>query len=334
VSRRYIPQPVLDAAHARSAARAAKDWATADRLRGEIETAGWRVLDAGLDFRLEPLTPPDLEIGGEVRYGRSSSVPSRLEDPAAGLATVILIATEDPDDVQRAIQSTKAHAPAGTQVVVVADAPSPEVDARLGWLSDGVEIVRTSERLGWAAALNIGLRRSRAEIIIILDTSVEPTGDFVGPLIEALVSPDVAIAGASGLGTVDLRRFNDVQGSRAAAAIEGRVMAFRRSDAVARGPIDERFRFHRNLDIWWSLVLRDEGPEGTARQAVVVGGLPLVRHPHRAWTDVPEAERERLSKRNFYRILQRFRDRADLAEPAAERTPGSPEVDADPATEA
>ena len=38
-------------------------------------------------------------------------------------------------------------------------------------------------------------------------------------------------------------------------------MAFRRADAAARGPLDERFRFYRNLDIWWSLVLRDEGED-------------------------------------------------------------------------
>jgi hypothetical protein len=42
---------------------------------------------------------------------------------------------------------------------------------------------------------------------------------------------------------------------------------------------------------------------------------PLVRHEHRGWTSVPEAERDRLSKRNFYRFLDRFRDRLDLAVP-------------------
>ena len=40
-------------------------------------------------------------------------------------------------------------------------------------------------------------------------------------------------------------------------------MAFRRLDAAARGPVDEAFRFYRNLDIWWSLVLRDAGGRAT-----------------------------------------------------------------------
>ena len=47
-------------------------------------------------------------------------------------------------------------------------------------------------------------------------------------------------------------------------AIEGYAMAFRRADAAERGPLDEHFRFYRNLDIWWSLVLRDEGEDARA----------------------------------------------------------------------
>jgi hypothetical protein len=89
-------------------------------------------------------------------------------------------------------------------------------------------------------------------------------------------------------------------------------MAFRRDDAAERGPVDERFRFYRNLDIWWSLVLRDEGEGRPPRRAVALD-LPLVRHEHRGWSSLPEAERDRLSKRNFYRIIDRFGTRRDLA---------------------
>jgi hypothetical protein len=39
---------------------------------------------------------------------------------------------------------------------------------------------------------------------------------------------------------------------------------------------------------------------------------PLVRHEHRGWTSIAPDERDRLSRRNFYRILDRFRDRRDL----------------------
>ena len=48
------------------------------------------------------------------------------------------------------------------------------------------------------------------------------------------------------------------------------------------------------------------------RRAVRVSGVDLVRHEHRGWTALPEAERDRLSKRNFYRLLKRFATRRDL----------------------
>ena len=47
-------------------------------------------------------------------------------------------------------------------------------------------------------------------------------------------------------------------------------------------------------------------------RAIRTEPLPLVRHEHRGWEAVPEAERERLSRRNFYRFLERWRDRPDL----------------------
>jgi cysteinyl-tRNA synthetase len=57
------PDAVVDLARARAEARAARDFATADRLRAEIEAAGWRIVDRGTDFSLEPAHPPDLTEG-------------------------------------------------------------------------------------------------------------------------------------------------------------------------------------------------------------------------------------------------------------------------------
>ena len=60
----------------------------ADTLRAELEAAGWKVVDSGADFQLLPAHPPDVVEGQRVRYGSSGSVPSRLEEPAVGPATV------------------------------------------------------------------------------------------------------------------------------------------------------------------------------------------------------------------------------------------------------
>lgn len=307
------------------------DWATADRLRAEIEAAGWRVIDAGTSFRLEVASAPDVEVGGEIRYGRSDAVPSRLDEPATGMATVVVVASPDAGENRRCLAGLIRGAPDGVNIVVVSDNVPNRATEDLGVVETKLEIIRTSAQLGQGAALNIGIRRSTAPIVIVLDPSIVPLGDVVAPLVAALADPTVAIAGPFGLVSADLRRFEEVTAAGEAtdagetstavpveaAAIQGYLMAFRRADAAARGPIDDGFRFYRNLDIWWSLVLRDEGEGQPPRRALVVPGLPVGRSEPAAWTRTPPAERDRLSKRNFYRVLDRFRTRLDLAVPSS-----------------
>ncbi|MEO5940963.1 MAG: glycosyltransferase [Candidatus Limnocylindrales bacterium] len=311
MTRAFIPDEILSLAHERAAARAARDWAAADRLRAEIEAAGWKIIDRGTDFGLEPAHPPTVAEGETVRYGSSDAVPSRLALAATGGASVVIVATDWPADVGRAIAGIRAHAPEGTAVIVVADAPSADQEAGLPGADDGLEVLRTTERLGTGAAWNVGIRRAATRVVIILDASVEPTGDVVTPLVAALDDPTIGVAGGFGIVSDDLRKFEDGAPGDVT-AIEGYAIAFRRADAAERGPIDERFRFYRNLDIWWSLVLRDEGEGSPPRRAVAIP-IPAIRHEHRAWTALPEAERDRLSKRNFYRIIDRFGWRRDLA---------------------
>lgn len=317
MTRQRIPNEVLAAAHARARAREARDWAEADRLRAEIEAAGWKVVDRGTDFALTPAAPPDVGDDTRIRYGSSRNVPSRLDEGPSGLATIVLPATDWARDLDRCLAALRLTVPSATSIVVVANGPAAEQEAALDDLAPDApgtprtEVVWTSERLGHAAALNAGLRRVGSSVAIVLDTSVEPTGDFVTPLVRALDDPTVAVAGAWGIVSNDLRRFEDAPAG-VVDAIEGYCLAFRRSDYAERGPLDERFTFYRNLDIWWSLVLRDRGEHQPPRQAIALDGLPLVRHEHRGFTSLPDAERDRLSKRNFYRILDRFGSRRDL----------------------
>jgi cysteinyl-tRNA synthetase len=323
VTRQHIPAEVLTAAHDRARAREERDWSEADRLRAEIEAAGWRIADRGTDFALSPIAPPDLADGDRIRYGSSQSVPSRLDEPEVGMASVVVVATDWPDDLARALAGLHDSAPDGTSIVIVANAPSPEQTEALealetpGTPDDAIrpavptEIVWTSERLGHATATNIGLRRTIGPVAILLDTSVEPTGDIVTPLAAALDEDDVAATGGWGIVSADLRKFDDAPAGDVD-AIEGYALAFRRTDVAERGPLDERFTYYRNLDIWWSLVLRDEGEGKAPRRAVALDGLPAVKHKHRGYTSLPDDERDRQSKRNFYRIIDRFGSRLDL----------------------
>src|SRR5262245_53915255 len=206
-----IPKDIREAADARALARAGRDWPEADRLRAVIEAAGWKVVDQGMSYTLSPAAPPDVADGSRVRYGSSANVPSRLEEPATGLATVVLVATDWPEDVNRTVDALQRTSPEGTSIVVVADGPSEAQSEALDSLDGpaGPEVVWTSERLGQAAALDAGFRRASGPVVIVLDTSVEPTGDIVTPLVRALDDPAVAVTGGWGIVSADMRTFTD-----------------------------------------------------------------------------------------------------------------------------
>lgn len=317
MTRPEVPDAIRKIADARSAARRAHNWAEADRLKAQLEDAGWKVADAASLYILERVVAPDEVEDGLTRYGASASVPSRLDEPATGSATIVAIATDWPEDLARLVHAVLAHAGDGLQVVVVANAPSSGQAAALSLLPASVEVVWLARRLGHAAALNAGIRRAAAPVVIIVDSSIEPAGDLPGALAAALEDPTVAVAGPFGIVSSDLRHFTEApEGQDDVDVIEGYALAFRRADFIARGPFDEHFEFYRNLDVWWSLGLRDYGeddPEDARpRRALRVTTVPILRHAHRGAAGLTEAARDKMAKRNFYRVLKIFATRRDL----------------------
>jgi hypothetical protein len=318
------PVDVADLAAARTEAREARDWAEADRLKAAIEAAGWKVVDRGLRSVLSPVGLPDVVDGDRVRYGGSAAVPSRLAERASATATVVVRATDDAAALGRLLGALRAHAPDGTQVVVVADAPSEAVSELLT-ASDGPsgapiggwdpELIWTVTRLGVADATMAGLRRAVGRVAILLDPGLALTGDAVTPLVDALDDPSVAVAGAWGRVSSDLRRWEPAAPGDVA-AIDGVALAFRRDDLIARGPLDAAFQTDRHLDTWWSLVLRDEGEGVAPLRAIRLADLPLARDDRHddAEDDAsgPPRERDRLERRAFYRLVRQFGRRRDL----------------------
>lgn len=244
-------------------------------------------------------------------------MPSSLEQPPVGLATVVLIAKDRPSDLERTLGGLMASVPLGTSIVIVGNGPSAEQAEALEAVEVApsgrlpTEVVWTSERLGHGAALNVGLRRVTGPVAILLDSSADPTGDFVTPLVRALDDATVVIAGPWGVVSADLRHFEGAP-SGDVVAIDGVCQAFRRADYARRGPLDERFIIGRHLNIWWSLVLRDHGADEPPGRAISVEGLPIVRHDQSAGDGLAKVEQDRLVKRDFYRLLDRFGARRDL----------------------
>jgi glycosyltransferase involved in cell wall biosynthesis len=288
------PDHVRRLAEERAGHRSARDFEEADALREEIRAEGWDVLDRAGGFELHPL---EADAPERVRPDRVRSV---LGETASADWTLQWLHEGWPEDVLRGISSFDGHSGGKTLQHVVVEA----VPASPGTWPDDVEVVRLVEDPGFGAARNAGLVRSRGRLVAVVDGSVEAAGDVLGPLEAALDDPAVGVTGPLGLVTEDLKEFRESAGPEVD-AIEGYLMAVRR-DLLRRVGFDRRFRFYRAADIDLTFQIKALGLRAVRAYA------PIRRHVHRAWDGASPHDRERLSKRNLYRFLDRFRGRTDL----------------------
>jgi GT2 family glycosyltransferase len=310
------PDPVLRLVAERETARANRAFARADDLRTQIRDLGWEVSDGPSGTSVRPALPAT--PAGEVGYARPEDLASVLDEPAAVAAGLLLVAEDDPGDFERFLRGLAATPPlVSWELAVVANGASFNVAAILAEVDLEIvpAILTTSARLGWADAVNLGLRRSHAEVTVLVDTSLEPTGDFVEGLLAAFEDPSVGVAGPWGVTSGDGRQFAEAPPGEVD-AVEAYCLAVRRAVLRDVGLFDHRFRFYRNADLDFSFAARNAG-----WRAVATATLPLERHEHRGFSSLPAEERDRVSRRNFYRFLKHWGDRGDLLLHPAPRAP-------------
>lgn len=276
----------------RIACRLARDFEAADAIREKLRAGGWDVVDSAAGSELQAIKAP----------------PAAGTKPASRAVTLLAVVHGWQPDAERWLLSVFTHTKADFEAIVVDNSGDPRI---AGWpkqrAAERLRVVTLDPPLGFAAAVNAGIEAAAGVVVVLFDPGVELKGDAITPLLEALADPTVVVAGPFGLrGRGTLKEFDENPGPEVD-AIEGYVMAFRREDALALGGFDSRFRFYRIADVEFSFRLRDRGG-----RAIVVTGLPVEKHEHRLWESTEPAERDRLSKRNMYRFLDRWRGREDL----------------------
>ncbi|CAN5871509.1 hypothetical protein BH23ACT8_BH23ACT8_18380 [soil metagenome] len=301
------PAHVVEWAQQRARLRAAGDYAAADALRDRIAGAGWRAVDSEDSFRLE----------AAVRF--EAVIPARVADRSAepdGVdASVLLLLEDHPatrEDATRCLSGVLAHH-TGTayELILLDNGAGGEIG---DWAADvarnpGVTAVHLAKAVGFAEARALQHRVATGGLLVWLDTGVEPTGDLLSPLIAAFANPAVGLAGRWGgdLGP-GIDRFANADPAPAGAplrevhAVWGYLLALRRR-MVTDGAItmDPAFAFYRNADADVAFQVRSAG------RRVVLLDLPAVQHAHRAYADTPATERDRASRRNYRRLLDRWR---------------------------
>ena len=297
----HVPGEVVSLAEQRGEARAARDFAAADALRDRITELGWTIVDEpGGGWRLEPAAPP--APGETMLRVPARDVATVLDQSAAFDVSLHWVVEGWPEDVERGIASFRTNATERRLQFVVADVTG-EDPAR--WGSD-VEVVSLEDGTGWGAARNAGLKRSLGHTVLVLDGSIEATGDVMGALETTLADEGVGICGPFGIVTKDLHQFDEAPGPGDCDAIEGYLMAMRRELLTTVGLFDEKFTWYRTADIELSFRVKDRGLR------TVVVPVPVTKHEHRMWFETDPATRAKWSKRNYYRFLEKFRGRYDL----------------------
>ena len=291
------PEEIRKLGQERQAARVAKDFARADQLRDEIAAAGWEVVDLSGSFELRP----------KARHATFESV--RLLKPFVSDESEICIAmivTGFQDDVVTAIKSIHKFSDVPIALICIGDVGvlEKEIDAKLF-------LVQITDDCGWGAAANALLGNVLTKYVVIMDPSTQFVGDAITPVLDELrLGQYAAVGWRGGLVNVedDWRSVAD-KGAGEVDVLFSYFLALDRESALEAGGFSSRAIYYRNADIEFSLKLRH------ANGRLLQMDLPLKQERHHGYHDVDPAFRETQSKKNYDRILERFRGKNAILSP-------------------
>ena len=291
------PESVHELARARQAARAEKNFALSDQLRDEIAAQGFEVVDVATGYELRPKKRfPSYESTRDVRPINSGKYE----------ITVAMIVDGFHEDAVITIKTIKEHSQCAITVLVIGD-PGILVDQ----LDARTSLVHLTESLGWGECANALLRNITSEFFVIMDPSTRFTGDAITPVLAELKKREyVAVGWRGGLVNLDddWRSIED-KGAGEVDVLFSYFLAVHREDALGAKGFSNRAIYYRNADIEFSLNLR----HGQGR--LLQMELPLEQDRHHGYYDTEEEFRELQSKKNYDRILERFRGKTAILSP-------------------
>lgn len=288
-SKEVLAQERLDA-------RAAKDFAKADLIRDQIAAMGFEVIDiaGGFEFRAKERYPT---------YASTRDIKAIKINGEIAIAMIVDGFTADAAETVRTIKA-RTNAPVIALVTVDPAELIDEIDLQF-------QVIAITENFGWGENANALLKNISSKFAVIMDPSTRFTGDAIAPVIAELNKGEFSAIGWRGglVNTDDEWRSVDDKGAGEVDVLFSYFLAMNSADAINAGGFNNRAIYYRNADIEFSLRLRQSN--GRLLQI----DLPLEQARHHGYYDTDEDFREIQSKKNYDRILERFRGKSAILSP-------------------
>ena len=288
-SKEVLAQERLDA-------RAAKDFAKADLIRDQIAAMGFEVIDiaGGFEFR------------AKERYPTYASTRDIKAIKINGEIAIAMIVDGFTADAAETVRTIKAHTNTPVIALVTVD-PAELIDE----IDLQFQVIAITENFGWGESANALLKNISSKFAVIMDPSTRFTGDAIAPVIAELNKGEFSAIGWRGglVNTDDEWRSVDDKGAGEVDVLFSYFLAMNSADAINAGGFNNRAIYYRNADIEFSLRLRQSN--GRLLQI----DLPLEQARHHGYYDTDEEFREIQSKKNYDRILERFRGKSAILSP-------------------
>jgi glycosyltransferase involved in cell wall biosynthesis len=283
-------------AHERLDARAAKDFAKADQLRDQIAALGFEVIDVAGGF----------EFRAKERFPTFASTRDIKSIKVSGDIAIAMIVDGFTEDAAETVRTIKAHTKTPVITLVTCDPGelTEEIDLQF-------QLIAINENFGWGENSNAILKNISSKYLVIMDPSTRFTGDAMAPVLAELNKGEFNAVGWRGglVNTEDEWRSVDDKGAGEVDVLFSYFMAFNCLDATNAGGFNNRAIYYRNADMEFSLRLRHSN--GRLLQI----DLPLEQARHHGYYDTDEEFREVQSKKNYDRILERFRGKSAILSP-------------------
>ena len=290
--------------------RISKQYIYSDNTRlSSIKTNNLKYYDyQNGDYKVKKISPYEKAIQTNNISG-SSEIKSNIKEKSKFDISVCLILDEFSNDFKRCLNSVIENIPSNLSYEIIVAINGISDEKIEGIIDDykvnkNINFIHIDPICGAGSVRNIMIKKSLGEFLFLIDTSIEIKGNIFNQIINDLTNSEIGLIGPFGLKTDDLHHFHEISETKEYVdAIQLYLFAFRRSVINKTGMFRENFRFYRNLDIDFSFQIKKANLKLLSNP-----NLNIMRHTHSVWENTHPKTRDELSKDNYKRFLQKWKN--------------------------